>query len=121
MKEATRIVRLWMLIVLASAAMTRPSAAVTLDPLPVGFTDRLAQGWLPEICVRPNNPESPLPSLRDWARPRDGKRVRVLFICNMLDLSLVDAEGKVSDWYSIRSALGAVPHRGFGQGVRGVD
>ena len=58
------------------------SSAHVLNPLPTGFAERVAKGWLPDLCVRPSDPGIPAPRLRAWARPRDGKRVRVLFICN---------------------------------------
>src|ERR1035437_9138970 len=70
------------LTVSVGAALVLFSPALALNPLPADFTNRLAQGWLPDLCVRPGNPETPTPLLRDWARPRAGKRVRVLFICN---------------------------------------
>ncbi|MBI4025678.1 MAG: beta-galactosidase [Verrucomicrobia bacterium] len=76
------VVKLHYFIILFFAISGLYSSAATLKPLPPDFVQRVEQGWLPELCVRTDNPAIPPPLLRNWARPRDGKRVRVLFICS---------------------------------------
>lgn len=58
-----------------------PALAATLAPLPANFAKEVKNGWLPELCIRPDNPQAPRSLLRLWAQPRNGKPVRVLFIC----------------------------------------
>ncbi|MDD5704603.1 MAG: hypothetical protein PHR35_01660 [Kiritimatiellae bacterium] len=68
-------------LLLAGGAVFSARAG-TPSATPPGFAESVEAGWLPELCVRGDNPESPASGLPDWSRPRDGKRVRVLFICN---------------------------------------
>ena len=51
------------------------------DGLPDGFAGRVQQGWLPPLCVRQGEPDTPTPTTRCWAASRCGGSVRVLFIC----------------------------------------